>query len=43
MTMSQRSRTISWKNPAAMLDAAKNVSGLEVVKAVFAGKLPDFS
>jgi uncharacterized protein (TIGR00369 family) len=38
--MNQRSRTIIWEDPAAMLDAASTISGLELMKAVFEGRLP---
>lgn len=38
--MNQRSRTIRWEDPAAMLDAASTLSGLEFMTAVFEGKLP---
>jgi uncharacterized protein (TIGR00369 family) len=38
--MNQRSRTIRWEDPAAMLDAASTLSGLEFTTAVFEGKLP---
>jgi uncharacterized protein (TIGR00369 family) len=38
--MNQRSRTIRWEDPAAMLDAASTLSGLEFMTAVFQRKLP---
>jgi uncharacterized protein (TIGR00369 family) len=38
--MNQRSRTISWEDPTATLDAASAISGLELMEAIFEGKLP---
>jgi len=38
--MNQRSRTISWEDLTATLDAASAISGLELMEAIFEGKLP---
>jgi uncharacterized protein (TIGR00369 family) len=40
MSVTPRSRTISWEDPIAIRDAGESMSGLEFINAVFDGKLP---
>ena len=36
----QRTRTITWQNPTAAIQAGKAMSGIEYLKAVLSGELP---
>jgi uncharacterized protein (TIGR00369 family) len=40
MQDTMRTRTITWQNPAPIVDAAKTMSGEERLRAVISGKLP---
>ena len=40
MKVKERSRTYSWEDPIALREAGSAMSGLELMKAVFEGRLP---
>jgi uncharacterized protein (TIGR00369 family) len=38
--MERRTRTFTWQDPAASVEAASTMSGIELIRAMFAGQIP---